>query len=480
MNVSGAVNDSSTAYHFGAASNTAAAMSGSTYLGQYVSIPSTSDFSLTKGSDNFNRSAALSPSWGTPSTGSSNWAWISTSGNYYGVTTTGVGSSTVPGAYIDQTSTTGTYGQGFPAQTRLDTDVQLDVSWVNSGFANTTSGTYQPLLLTARFADTSNFYAARVTEANGTINLAIVKRQSGASSTLATVTLASTYDYTVQWRVRFQIESDRSVSPPAPVLRAKAWKVTDQQPLTWLSSTDPGTPLAAGGNGIMSSNSGSNNHSYVTFDNYRLQSAGLTVSTWIRPTTESFTNPSGSLCGGNTDANYVNYVGKSGYVGSTSQAEWHLRHYPQTSIDTACSGGGTDDRRSALSAYAFSLAPTTSNPSNKGAGDRFNPPSSLVGWHHVVGLYDPGDSTDRAAGVTICVDGTCYPKTYNDGGPGVGANYSDPSYLVDPMAGTSPLRVGAGYGGSAWQQFQGDIDELSIYEYRLTTQNIADMYSYKL
>ena len=488
LGVSGAINDNSTAVHFGtlvSGARAAAPMVSGQYAGQYMSAATASDLSLTKGSDTFNRDASGSSSWGTPSTGAGNWAWLSTNGNYYGVTTTGLGGGVLAGAYINQSAATGTFGQSFPAQARLDTDTQVDVSWVNSGFAGTTTGTYQPLILTARFADSNNYYAARITETNGSIKLAIIKKEGGSTTYLydgstSSVTLATTYDYTVQWRVRFQIESDRSVSPAVPTFRAKAWKVGDSQPGWALTATDPGTPLAAGGNSIISSNSSTNNHSYVTFDNYRLQSTGFTVSTWIRPTTESFTNnpPATLLCnGGSTYANLTNFVSKSGWIGSTSQSEWHLRHYPGTALDTNCGSGATDDRRGALSAYAFSLSPVNGT----GAGDRFNPnPDGGLAaiWHHVVAVYDPGDYTDLTAGVLICVDGTCYPRTTTDGGALSDANYAHSAYVVDPASGTSPLRVGAGY-GSSWNQFQGDIDELSIYEYRLTTTNIADMYSFK-
>ena len=480
LGVSGAVNDNSTAAHFGTldAGTPSPVYDAGVYRGSYMTAPDNGAFSMKKGGDTLERDASASTSWGTPTTpdGAGTWSAVSSIGNFYS-TASGYPSLASGGA-IDETVATGTFGQKFPAIDRLDTDSQVEVSWDNTGHNATTTGSFQPVILASRFADANNFYAAQLQETNGVIKLSVLKRVSAVTTTFVYVQLATSFDYTVRWRVRFQIDSDRTVTPAVPRLRAKAWKSTDPQPTGWscatcVSATESGTPLAAAGNAILSSNSSTNNHSIIRYNNYSLQSTGFTVSAWMRPTTEFFTSPAGILCG-STQANYAQFVTKQ----DPGAAEWALRHYPETAIDTSCG----ENRKWALSAYAFSLTPTdpVGNPNNRGAGDRFNPTAALTGWHHVVAIYDPGDYFDTTAGVTQCVDGTCYPKTITDGGTSGPTNYAAASYQVDPGNGTAPFRAGAAYPSvGTWQQFQGDLDEISVYDYRLTAQNVADMYSYK-
>ncbi len=474
LNVSGAVDDNSTASHYGTASRGSAPSENGEYQGPHMTAPDTNDLSLTKGTDTFHRAGrigGLRSTWGVPTTsdGPGGWSWVSSHGPHYGVSSAG--------ANINETSATGTFGQRFPAQNRLDTDSQVEVHWTDDGHnATTTEGTFQPLILAARFEDANNFYAATLEEENGVVSLRLSKKVAGVTSSFDSVVLSSTWEHAaVHWIVRLQIDSDRTVGPPIPTLRAKAWRATEPQPLEWtLTATDTAAPLPAGGNAILSSNSGTNSHQDVRFNGYRLQSTGFTVSTWMRPTTERFTSPAGVLCGA-TQANYVNFVSKQ----SPGEVEWLFRHYPETAVDPSCG----EDRKWATSAYAFSLKTTdpVGNADNKGAGDRHNPAVSLAGgWHHVVGIYDPGDFTDRAAGITICFDGVCYPSVHTDGRAGVGANYADPAYLVNAGNGKAPLRVGVGLQGAAsWLQFQGDIDELSVFDYRLTADTVKEMYAHK-
>jgi len=512
LGIPSGIDGGGTAVHFGTASRFPAPPSSGSepYLGPYMSTPpaatASPDFSLMKGEDKFVSSVSVGNTWGAPSTTDvpgGSWTWLASSGGYYWVAVPG--GSTGPGGVINEMSATGTFGQKFPSQLRLDTDSQVDVNWTDhASNAKTTSGTFIPVLLAARLADSSNYYAAKLTEVNGVVALSIVKKIAGTTTLLAgPTTINSTWDgVSHTYRVRFQIETDRTTG--LPTLRAKAWQPSlsatpwldpNTQPLGWTGagtlsmslSADAGTPLAAGANGILSSNSGSNSHQEVSFNRYRLQSTGMTVSAWFRPTTEFFTqetptqpNGVGALCTVPVvKADYAHWISKQG----TGAAEWVFRHYPETAVDPSCS----EDRRWATSAYAFSLTPTdpTTNHTNKGAGDRFGPPAlthSLVGvWHHVVGIYDPGDYLDKVAGVLICVDGVCYPHTFTDGGAGNGANYADPAYLVNMSRGSAPFRAGAANPNDiTWTQFQGDIDEVTIYDYRLTTQNVTDMYSFKL
>jgi len=486
-----AVVGGASSYHFGTASRQNAPLNPfGSYTGPYVQIKDYGhrhyDHSLSKGDDDFTgRTVSLQSSWGQPRSAFSgeSWSWGSVS-NVYSVNA-GVAS------ILEAAS--GTWGQIFPSDARLDTDAQVDVQW-GSLTSPSSPGNFYPAFIALRFQDANNFYAARLVEApGGAMSLQIVKKIAGGTTVLATYSLASGYDHVTYWKFRFQLQTEKSTSIVR--MRAKAWLAGTDEPLDWTQANydlypEAGTPLAAGKTAIISSNSSSSNHSLVSFKNFWHQSVGFTVSVWIRPTTDEFTqNPSTLLCGaGNGGAgvleNFGHFVSKQE---NGDQLEWLLRHYPYTAYDV-CSNG-VNNRRSALTAYGFEL---DGGPSGKGAGDRFDPTIQDAGfpvlpeagiangqWHHVVGMYDSGDQYDRQAGVNICFDGTCWPKKYTDGGVGVGANYADPAYLVNPRAGTAQMRIGAAHNVAAWSQYQGDIDELMIFDYLLTSSEVGALWAYK-
>lgn len=100
---------------------------------------------------------------------------------------------------------------------------------------------------------------------------------------------------------------------------------------------------------------------------------------------------------------------------------------------------------------------------------------------HVVGVFDPGDEKDMAAGVKLCFNGVCDNNSVmTDGGMRSGAgNYANPLYLAKLFNGTAPLRFGAAKVQSdAWSQFHGNIDEFVMFDYKLTDQQIAGIYEF--
>ena len=81
---------------------------------------------------------------------------------------------------------------------------------------------------------------------------------------------------------------------------------------------------------------------------------------------------------------------------------------------------------------------------------------------------------DDSAGVTIYRDGTLKQ------GPGTSSatKYSHPSYLITPSNGTGVLRIGASQLSSTWTYFTGGIDEVAIFDRKLTSTEIANLHSY--
>lgn len=495
LGVDGAVNDNSYATHYGTLNSGTATIVNGVYQGPYMSAPDSDNLSLTKGLDKFQRSVSAGDTWGTPNNGNGGtWTKINAGSGYYSVS----GMAGNVRAYINETNTSGTFGQVFPANNMLDTDVRTNVMWTYN--TSTPTGTFYPAYLLSRYVDSGNYYSLRLSETydasyNKTLKMSIIKKSSGTTTTLVGPYTLSTAGES-NWNIRFQVSDDHSLGAPFPAtLKAKAWVNGTTQP-DWQLTVGDGEPLyQAGKNAIMSSNSSSNVRPSVSFDDYKLQSAGFTVSVWMKPTKEYFTGSQGTLCSGTgatTIANYVHFIGKFDNATTTcsstnpnpsAQGEWMFRHYPITANAVNPPDICDNNRSRAVSTYGFSLTPTYANPSNcshKGAGERYNPSSTLLGsWHHVVGRYEPGDNDDLRAGITMCFDGVCYDQVKRDGvSCGDGANYCDTQYMVNMLNGTAPLRVGANP-PSGWTQFQGNIDELSTFNRLLTNAEVAGIYSYK-
>ena len=78
------------------------------------------------------------------------------------------------------------------------------------------------------------------------------------------------------------------------------------------------------------------------------------------------------------------------------------------------------------------------------------------------------------AGVTIYRNGECESGTRCGGTPSPGVLYSNTGFVVDPLNGTSPLRIGTRDCGSF---FTGGLDEVAVFDRRLTATEISDLHT---
>lgn len=394
---------------------------------QYVSIPDSDDLSLVKGQDNFDRTVSAGTSWGTGIAGGGWSAAFTTSGSYYSCNGTL--------AAVDQSSTSATWGQVLGV-VRADVDVQVKAKWTESAEGATTI----PVALMARYIDSQNYYRAELREnVGGTLDLRITKVVAGTATALQTVSGVGTYVPKDEWYVRFQVDGE--------TLRASAWKSgANLAPWIWqIERTD--TSLGAAGRvGIRSANSGATSRPTVFFDEFRLQSIGMTVLGWMRPDSLIFpVDP---------DTPYIHWLSKGE---PTAQEEYAFRFYT----------GEIADRPNRLSAYVF-------NPIGaKGAGAYIQDALTVGTWIFIAAIYDPGDVMDSSAGVTIYRDGIFRqgPATSK------GTKYSNPDYSITPTNGTAVLRIGASHLAQAWTYFTGGIDEVAFFDRRLTAEEIATLYS---
>jgi len=175
--------------------------------------------------------------------------------------------------------------------------------------------------------------------------------------------------------------------------------------------------------------------------------AGLTVEVWMRPDALDFP--------GQTADPYVHWLGK----GVAGQYEWGFRFYslhkdPQHQLLSA--------RPNRISAYIWNPA------GGKGAGAYFQDKLVRGRWLHIVACYQPGDKTNRAAGVQIYKDGQ-----FRLGPPSPGTLYSNPEFNIMAAHGTAPLRLGTRDLGSF---LRGGLDEVAIYPYVLPADKIQEHY----
>ncbi|TMQ10032.1 MAG: LamG domain-containing protein [Deltaproteobacteria bacterium] len=399
----------------------------------YVSIADNDAASLVKAQDYFGRTVAPGTTWGAAAVGGTWTAEVTTSGTYYSVNGRA--------AQISETAFA-TWQIGLPV-TRKDADVQVRASW-NQAAAG---AALTPAAIVARRLDNDNAYRAELREnPGGQLDLRLVKVVRGISTILATTTAVGTYTVGDAWYVRFQLDGSN--------LRARTWNASASiGPSGWQVTAVDGELAAAGNISIRSSNSGTTVNPTVAFDAFRVQSLGMTVHAFMKPTDLSFSVDS---------LGYIYWLGK----GDSSHSEWAFRFYPQTDAS----------RPKRISGYIWNpTGDPVINPSHQGAGDYFQDPNLAANvWVQVVVVYDPGDRFDPGAGVTIYENAGCSGHGTQCGGTVQGFTlYSTSPYLVIPENSTSPFLIGTKDCGSF---FTGALDEVAVFDRRLTSAEITDLY----
>ena len=402
----------------------------------FVDVADNDDVSLTRAQDSFDRSVAPGSTWGAADHGGSWTAEVTTTGSFY----------SVDGSHaLIAESTAATWQIGLPVS-RKDADIQVRASWSQAA----AGGALTPLTIVARRIDNANAYRAALQEnPGGQLDLKISKVVAGTTTVLATASAIGTYSLhgagTADddwWYVRFQLEGTS--------LRARAWKLGTTEPTTWTATATDSSITAAGNIGIRSTNSGTTSLPTVAFEGFRVQSVGMTVHAFMKPTALDFNGGS-----------FVHWLGK----GEDPQMEWAFRFYPSSD----------PDRPKRVSGYIWNPTACCGFPTNQGAGAYFQDPALAAGtWYEVVVVYDPGDHLDTQAGVTIYRDGQCESGTRCAGTPSPGVLYSNSLFVVYPLNGTSPLRIGTRDCGSF---FTGGLDEVAVFDRRLTATEISALHA---
>jgi hypothetical protein len=180
---------------------------------------------------------------------------------------------------------------------------------------------------------------------------------------------------------------------------------------------------------------------------------GLTVEAWLRPDFLSF--PGELSPDPNSPANpYVHWLGK----GEARQYEWGLRFYSSEP------NPAKDGRPNRISAYIW-------NPTGgEGAGAYVQQTLTTGVWLHIVGCYQPGDaSTDPPAGVRFYRNGL-----FIKGPPDSGTLYANPDFVIFPVHGRAPVRLGTRDKASF---LRGALDEVAIYPRVLTDAEILENFN---
>ncbi|MGC9538496.1 hypothetical protein [Streptomyces sp. UG1] len=200
-------------------------------------------------SDAFGRS--VSDSWGTADVGGT---W----------TTTG-GSSTdydVNGSAGTHTMTS-TNASRYCVLPSLSADVDVMVSAATSVLATGGPHYVGPV---ARWLDFSNSYYARLAfDTDQTLTLVLQKRVGGSQSDLTSVTVPGTHAADTFFSIRLQVIGS--------TLRAKAWPVSEPEPVAWQTSTTDTDLTAAGSVGVRSILSSANTNALpvtMSYDNFAL------------------------------------------------------------------------------------------------------------------------------------------------------------------------------------------------------------------
>ena len=143
------------------------------------------------------------------------------------------------------------------------------------------------------------------------------------------------------------------------------------------------------------------------------------------------------------------------------ETEWAMRLYNQTN----------PTRHSRLSFYLFNLAPTATNPTNKGAGSYMEfgvskndtTPVTVGDWLFLVGEAEPWVSPDdQTTGAILWKQDVRANRVPQD-------KYEYPDFQVHPQAGSGPVSVG----GTAKTGFNGAIAHLALWN-RLLSQDEID------
>jgi hypothetical protein len=154
----------------------------------------------------------------------------------------------------------------------------------------------------------------------------------------------------------------------------------------------------------------------------------LTLETWIRPDTLNFPL--------SQDA-YVHFAGK----GEAGEHEYVFRMYSQAS-----------ERPNRISAYAF-------NPEGGlGSGSYFQDSVAVGEWIHVAAVINMKSSSNYPDG---------YVKIYKNGQLRDTDSLRD--YSIEPVAGSSPLRIGTRDLNSF---FQGAIAKFAVYNYEVSAATL--------
>jgi hypothetical protein len=168
---------------------------------------------------------------------------------------------------------------------------------------------------------------------------------------------------------------------------------------------------------------------------------GLSVEAWLRPDLLNFP--------GQTGEHYVHWLGK----GQAGAFEWGFRFYSQES-----------SRPNRVSAYIWN-ATSERGVQNEGAGAYFEDQLRPGAWLHVVACFDPGDTNNPRAGVSIYKNG----ELRHGPASSRGARYS--SYDIHPHHGSAPVRLGTRDQGSF---LAGGLADVAIYPRVLTAGEIRD------
>lgn len=259
--------------------------------------------------------------------------------------------------------------------------------------------------------------------------------------------------------LRFQVDGNK--------LRAKAWKDGSFviQPPNWqIDITDTSITSSTGNMSLRSINSGSTAHPVVSFTYFRVQTVGFSVHTWIKITTSTFS--------GSSSAKYVHFLSKS----ELNQAEWAFRIYSDDAPDNP---GG-------MSFYVFNLDGDLGAGAGVRIGDRYpdNEKETFPGfergrWYQIVATLWPGDATNgQKEGVSFYVDGRLLKSgtvgSYYDGTV-PNSIPPDRPWQIFPKNGTSPVRLAQHIGGTN-PYFNGEFDEVAIFSYRLSDDDVKDLY----
>jgi hypothetical protein len=439
---------------------------------QYAEIADDDIFSLTKAWDGFNRNPAISGGWGQGNDGQWWVNQVSTIGTYYNCDSNN--------CYIDPHGVSGTFQQGRTQVYMVAGEMQVRAKW--NVHAN--GGALQPVALVAQRIDNANFIRAELLEnPDLSVTLKLIKTVNGTSAPVAQKRMSFNYNVNEWVYVRFKFNGND--------LNAKAWKSTVQQPnqqdtLDW-NCTDCVHGIATGianpGNvAIRSANSVSLSRPKVTFEGFWTQSIGMTIHTFVKvPPASQAQNVSYAFAKGTT-------------YGSSGNQEYELRFHEDSDL---------------MKAYVFDRA------GGYGTGNAFAPIRDGVTFHEVVFQLDPGDALDSrtaecscclaedcaccGAGMSLWVDGQFKGRGMYEGITDVpikctttadcAAAGLDPAYYCDletewrhvctqwmiyPFNYGAPFRVATKVKSSDY--FAGHFDELAVFNYKLTRNDIVRLY----